>query len=305
MAFGFDPNNGRGISTPPQIDPAKDGIANGTVGPMSIGPNSPNINQQGNQPLNPNPSGTPTSLRFPPDIASVGQYMFFNIFNYQDSWQIINNETTSSQLKETMSQTKGLATITLPLPSELQNSVVPGWEIQNVPIISDIEQTIATFKGAGSFMDRVSAAAKINAQNAKALLAGDFTKKFQFKTANPKKQAFFAGIEPRSFNFNWVFAPQSLAEAQTIEAIVRTFTYYSLPGLAQTLDPFFDFPSTYAITFPGTSGFPIISPCVCDAVVTNYSSATMELLASGHTVQIGLNLTFREMDVRTRQSPGI
>ena len=125
------------------------------------------------------------------------------------------------------------------------------------------------------------------------------------KTANPKKQAFFNGIEPRTFSFNYTFAPQSEAEANTIQSIIKQFTVNSLPSTDGVNDILFNFPAEYLISFENVKGFPIISSCVCTGVATNYSPSTMQLLKSGHTVQIGLSLSFTETDVRTSEDPGV
>lgn len=48
---------------------------------------------------------------------------------------------------------------------------------------------------------------------------------------NPQLQMLYKGIELREFQFEFVFTPSSKKEAQAVESIIQTFTYYSVPAL--------------------------------------------------------------------------
>lgn len=249
------------------------------------------------------------SLRFPLDLGHLldQNYPFvqFQIIKFRDRWALMEDNDKSAKLADIASQKDILGTINLPLPQDFQNSVAPQWEIADSQVIAAGEDLYKKLMSGN-----VLGAIQNSGPNLRAILFGGISKKIQFQTANPKKQAFFGGIEPRTFAFNYTFSPQSEAEAIIIESIIREFTKHSLPELNGPGDAYFNFPSEYLITFHGTKGFPILdkgtNSCVCTSVSTNYtSSGVMQLLRSGHVVQIGLALTFTETTVRTKTDPGV
>ena len=82
------------------------------------------------------------------------------------------------------------------------------------------------------------------------------------------------------------------------------FTAYSLPNISSDL-LIMDFPHEYQITFHNVKGFPILHPCVCTGIATNYTPNTLQLLQDGHSTQIVLALSFMETTLKTQQTPGV
>lgn len=253
------------------------------------------------------------SLRYPPNLGNLldQSYPFvsFRAIKFRDRWALLENNASSAGVADKPQQKDILGDIHLPLPQDFQNSVAPQWEIADSQILAAGEQVYKALTS-GAIIRNAIAGAPALRNELGAIFAGGISKKIRFQTANPKKQAFFGGIEPRSFAFNYSFSPQSLKEAQLIENIIKQFTIHSLPELTSPGDAFFNFPSEFLISFNNTKGFPILSKgnnsCVCTSVSTNYSQAgIMQLLQSGHVVQIGLSLTFTETTIRTKQDPGI
>jgi hypothetical protein len=48
---------------------------------------------------------------------------------------------------------------------------------------------------------------------------------------NPHLQLLYKGVQLREFQFEFIFTPTSQKEAQMVEQIIKTFEYYSAPGL--------------------------------------------------------------------------
>jgi hypothetical protein len=188
-----------------------------------------------------------------------------------------------------------LSFVALPLPTELSNSYNPQWEVSDQQLVSALSDYLNN--------NDKSQIEAFGPTIASVLFGG--IAKLGGKTPNPKKQAIFNGIDARSFSFNYSFTPRSLKEANTLEAIIKELTEYSLPSLTNASDAFFDFPAEFLIRFHNVQGFPIYDYCVCTGITTNYTPQSMQLLSSGHSVQINLTLNFLETSLRTKESPGI
>jgi hypothetical protein len=72
---------------------------------------------------------------------------------------------------------------------------------------------------------------------------------------NPQLQLLYKGIGLREFQFEFRFTPNSKKEAQSVEEIIKSFTYYSVPRLLgaqshQYLEP----PQIFQIKFAFTGG---------------------------------------------------
>lgn len=255
-------------------------------------------------------------LRFPSDITSTKNfpYTMFTIKQYNEPNIIKDLAEKSSRVTgaiygpadpnansadKQFSDNRSQQTIVLSLPQELSNSYKPEWEMADQIFINDITRAVQnTGMNIGSF---ASAAKHFTTS----LLFGPMTKAAQMAVTNPKKQALFNGIEPRSFTFNYVLIAQNLHEAETIEKIIKTFIKYSLPKKSNANADFFLFPYEYEIRFKNVSGFPIIKNCICNGVSTNYGVESIQLLKSNHVTEIGISLDFTEIDLRTFDEPGI
>lgn len=188
----------------------------------------------------------------------------------------------------------------LPLPPQIQNSYNPNWEMASkfmvTTLVGAIDHMIAG--EIGSMGDKLASGTMA------ALLGGQASRIFSAKTRNPKKQALFNGIEPRTFSFDYSFFPQSEKEAEELENFIKSFTMYTLPEETPG-GFFFEFPYEFEIAYHNVRGFPKIMPCVCTGFHTSYSPNSMQLLKSGHAIQMAISMTFLETTLRTRNSAGI
>lgn len=268
-------------------------------------------------------------IRYPLDIARYPHTEFQIIKFRERNFQIDENR----QLTNISPERELLNTIVLPLPENINNNYNLDWEMADTRAIKFLEQTLQNDSALQAGIDPKTQ------QNAQAIVLGTFSKIFSQKTHNPKKQALFNGISPRTFSFDFTFAPHSLEEVQRLEKVIKTLTQAALPTtFGQALkqgfeesggDPefiadvsgqsafeirenvddansaFFGFPDEFEITFKDVRGFPKLSPCVCTNISTNYTPQAVQLFETGHSIQINLSLQFLETELLRRTKPGI
>lgn len=207
------------------------------------------------------------------------------------------------------------STIMIPIPQSVQNSLTMNWEMADfaggkaaLGLLKGVEGSIGHAMSGGESLFQAlgpTAAAFETATLAASTSAlSGLLQRAVNVIANPKKQAFFNGVEPRHFQFDWVFTPTTVQEATTIQTIISTMTKYALPELAAD-SLLFNFPMEFWMTFHGTTGFPTIDPMVCVGLTTNYTPNMLQLLTSGHAVQIIVSAAFLETTIKTQQRPGI
>lgn len=218
-------------------------------------------------------------------------------FYEKNKQSIINSASNPYEIQE-------LSNIFLPLPENLQNTYSPQWNMEDMIILNGIRDTIDALAG-GDIGQAIKSGAGGVLAAASSNNGGLLSQKIGALTPNPKKQALFTGIEPRNFVFEYVFSAQSKQEAEVIEGIVKTLNRYSLPSLEDPRDAFYKFPAEFSIKFHNVKGFPDISWCVCKGISTNYAPGSMQILESGHAIQIGLTMTFEETSLRTQEDMGL
>lgn len=248
--------------------------------------------------------------KYPPDIEDSRNlpFVMFHMIKFQErnfEYDGKGNITDINPKKE------DLDTIVLPLPEEVGNNYKLNWEMTNLQGIKLIEDMFSDNKSLSE-----AATNKRLYENLGAIVFDNFSKVIAQRTPNPKKQALFNGIDPRSFTFRYTFAPQSLQEAQLIQKIIRVLTINSLPALESQneetgefeddpLAAFFKFPSEFEIKFFNVEGYPKISTCVCTDISTNFSPSQLQLFESGHPVQTQLTLSFLETELLRKTKPGL
>lgn len=259
--------------------------------------------------------GRPEFVIFPPNIGKIGPdadpkkllpFVSFTATRYVDLFPLTDEGAKSSRSSDdTTTQSQILCNIYLPLPADVSNVILPGWEVQNSIVTSAAADLAAKLRSGGFNMGdlkntatNIAAAATVGTSTLGRLTA---------LAANPKKQALFAGIETREFSFNYILTPQSEKEAGDIQLIVKLFNKFSLPSRSNVggTDAFLNFPSEWNISFNRVQGFPKIKRCVCTNVSVVWAPGSMQLLKSGHAIQVGLSLAFKETSIRTEEDIGL
>jgi len=143
--------------------------------------------------------------------------------------------------------------------------------------------------------------------------------------SNPYEEMMFSGITFRSFNFDFVFRPESGDEIIVVDKIIKMFRQYSRPSFTSEKNlgkSIMNYPMEYGIEFltadTGDTEFkgedakskasgdvyktnphlPHIKTCVCEKVSTNYTAAGVwAAYDSGAPVSISLSLGFKEKEL--------
>jgi hypothetical protein len=144
-------------------------------------------------------------------------------------------------------------------------------------------------------------------------------------TSNPYEEMMFSGITFRSFNFDFVFRPESAAEIRVVDTIIKMFRKHSRPSFTSEKNlgkSIMNYPMEYGIEFltadRGNTDFkgedakkkaagdvykrnkhlPLIKTCVCEKVSTNYTPQSVwAAYDSGAPVAISLSLGFKETEL--------
>lgn len=255
----------------------------------------------------------PTSLTFPTEIRGSGSFpmivisaveypTFAPIYDANGNFTGVNNITkdaskiTFNGIDDPQNFTT-LATIVLAMPQNIQDSQGLEWSMENNPLIQSIEQYAATEGPWDNGLKQLGT-------NSVVAVVGDVVRPFSGITANPKKQAIFKAPEIRAFAFDFIFTPTSADECTTIEKIIKTLKQHSLPKRSAS-GSYLLFPALYRIRFENVRGFPKIYASALMNISTNYTPNTLQLLRSGHSIQITMSLAFQEITLRTHEQPGV
>lgn len=169
------------------------------------------------------------------------------------------------------------------------------------------------------------------------------------RVPNPQVQLMYRGVGLREFQFEFTFTPATQKEAEEIDQIIKTFTYYSLPELSSGMNgQFFIPPQIFGIKFAfmgndGVAGqiYDVfknnitnilgnqftkiitggnqandiakaktakifeIGDCVLKDIQVNYAPNGWASYTDGYPVQTTISLTFGEINVIHKQTPGV
>ena len=141
---------------------------------------------------------------------------------------------------------------------------------------------------------------------------------------NPYMEMMFQGIGFRKFTFNFIMRPRSQNEVQQVMGILKMFRMHSKPDWAGGMmgQGFMKYPMEFHISFltledgsariskPNkmatnvdkvynlNSNIPLIKPCVCTNVETNYTPQSIwAAYKGGHPISVTLGLSFNETEL--------
>lgn len=127
------------------------------------------------------------------------------------------------------------------------------------------------------------------------------------RTKNPRLEVLFRNINFRSFNFQFTLTPNSQDEAAAIKNIIRTFKFYSHPGMTDETEGryFSDYPAEFEIKFYRNGSLnesiPQIAPSVLTNISTNYAGEGMFTShTDGTPTKVIMSLQFTETKIITR-----
>ena len=121
----------------------------------------------------------------------------------------------------------------------------------------------------------------------------------------PQMELAFKGIPKRSFSYDFTMMPKSEMEAEQVEAIVKTFKAHMLPSMTLGNVRRLNIPSVFNITYMYDNGpnphLHQISTCVLDNMSVSYGGDRYKAYEGGRPVVTALSLSFKEMDLVTRE----
>ena len=135
----------------------------------------------------------------------------------------------------------------------------------------------------------------------------DLTLKSVGRAVNPQVELVFKGTSNRGYVFVFDFQPRSAKEASAIQDIIKTFKMFAAPettteGAGRYFIPPGQFDINYYYKNVENEYIAKISSCVLTNIAVNYSaSGAFATFDDGFPVHINLQLTFKEIDIITRE----
>ena len=137
-----------------------------------------------------------------------------------------------------------------------------------------------------------------------------FAKKAFGQASNPYMEVLFEGVELRTFNYNFTFAPRNADETDDVQKIIEMFRFHMMPELIGGSSAFMTLPSTFDIHYmyqvspdvaKENNFYTKIATCVLKGCEVDYTPNGVKSFASGAPTQITMNLTFQETEMLTKQ----
>jgi hypothetical protein len=122
---------------------------------------------------------------------------------------------------------------------------------------------------------------------------------------NPFREQIFQSVDTRTFTFDYKFLPKDAKETEAARNIIKEFKYHMHPELSAN-GLFYIYPSEFNIVYYYANKenlyFNRISTCVLTDLQVDYgNSQNFGTFSSGAPTEINLKLTFRELEVLTKE----
>jgi len=159
-------------------------------------------------------------------------------------------------------------------------------------------------RGIASFFDSLTniIGTNLNAEQAMQAVSG--------LAINPRQEMLFNGVQVRTFDFTFSFAPRNKGEAQTTNQIIREFRKYAHPSLHGT-GAMLNVPAEFEIRYYKVFNNDVtaenlflnkIGRCALTAVNVDYTpNAVMSTFPDGSPVRTSLTMSFQELRPLTRE----
>jgi len=122
---------------------------------------------------------------------------------------------------------------------------------------------------------------------------------------NPFREVFFEGVDYRKFNFKYKFMPQNHDEVKKVYDIIDTFKEHMHPELSAG-GYFYIYPSEFEIKYYYNNlengYFNKITSCALTDMSVEYGGEQFASFADGAPTEINISLSFRELDLQTREN---
>jgi hypothetical protein len=122
---------------------------------------------------------------------------------------------------------------------------------------------------------------------------------------NPQLEVLFKGTSMRNFQFDFLFAPYSQAEADNVYEIIKTFKFHAMPELLTKGGRYFVPPSEFDIDFLFNGQINNRIHRLATSVLTNvnvdYAPNGWSTLSDGSPVATRMTLQFQEVEIMTKE----
>ena len=160
---------------------------------------------------------------------------------------------------------------------------------------------VAKLKRIGTELISKAAGAALNNDAVQAAVMKEFGQDQLY--INPQWTAVFEGVQPRTFTFNFKFAPKNSNEAQMVQQIIRKFKASAAPHDpgGDSLYRYWTYPYTFGIEYWNQQRLHKLKPCALTNISVNYgASGTNHTFYDGFPVQTDVTLSFMETSLMTR-----
>ena len=228
--------------------------------------------------------------------------------------------TDNSFMTTPMRQTRRITdSITLNIPNNLVARYSMSYGEEDMAAMTalaragdDIVKFVKENNNSGSFMDdlkKKAAGSELLAAATGGVLAtpgvGGFLSSATGMAANPKKEQIFKGVDFRTFNFEYTFAPRNKQESEKVKEIIKTFKLHMHPEFKDENGYLFLYPSEFEIVYyqggQENMNLPRHTSCVLVDMSINYTPNGMfNTFEDGSVPVINVSLVFRELSILTK-----
>lgn len=215
-----------------------------------------------------------------------------------------------SAFRSTLPMKRLTSAISLYIPNDLSTSYGVTWgEEENLYGSGVLAQLGADATGGkAGFGDAVAAAAvAAGTKVSQVALQNKSLQAVTRTTQNTKKEQLFQGVDFRTVNFSYQFAPKNEIEAANVLDIIRTFRHYMLPEFADDNQFVYIYPSEFEIKyFKGDKESEYLERHFT-AVLTNCNinytpNGQFVTFANGMPSQINMTLQFKELYLASKET---
>jgi hypothetical protein len=213
------------------------------------------------------------------------------------------------ELKPTSFTKRLKAAISLYVPNDLSFNYTTSWGEEDLSKSENIADTFnrivdsnSIARGVGSLATGVLRSKMGQIRSNSAIVNAT-----QQTPGNAKAEQLFQGVDFRSFNFSYDFAPRSEAEAINVMNIISMFKHHMLPEFKDNDQFLFIFPSQFEIKyFKGDKENEFLDKhftAICTNCSVNYTAnGQFSTFANGMPTHIRMTLGFKELSIPTKET---
>ena len=234
-------------------------------------------------------------------------------YNSKATWGVMNPTTT-----------RITDSVAIYLPSNIKSDMSASYEAADMGIVgmlaasgagvTDVESFIKNLGGAmwsagkHAFARTIGAAADLIGGSER---SADMVLKNMFGAAtNPYMEVLFDQMAERNFTYNFTFQPRNAQETLDVHKIIKLFRFHMAPEMRGQNDKWLTLPSTFDIHYMyqhGLSGaventyYNRIATCVLSSCNVDYAPEGVRSFGDGAPTAIKMDLTFKEMELLTKE----